>query len=99
MRLKVATLAALSTLLAWPALAQDARSCMPFDKMKAKLAAEYQELMASSAMSDDGTLLAVFTSKDRTFTVVKVKAGGPACVVDFGKEWQPVAPAPEGQGS
>lgn len=92
----------LSTLLAGPALAQEQQvprqTCMAFDRMKAKLAAEYQEVMANMAMSSDGTLVAVFTSRDRTFTVVKVSAGGPACVVDFGKEWQVLTPEPEGTG-
>lgn len=89
--------AALSTLAA-PAWAQQG-GCMAFDRLKAKLAAEYQETMASTALSSDGTLVAIFTSKDRTFTVVKVRAGGPACVVDFGKDWQAVVAEPDqGEG-
>jgi hypothetical protein len=106
MRKTIAAILFLSTLLAGPALAQEQQqpqvprqTCMAFDRMKAKLAAEYQEVMANMAMSSDGTLVAVFTSKDRTFTVVKVSAGGPACVVDFGKEWQVLTPEPDmGQG-
>lgn len=93
-------LALLSTLLTAPAMAQQP-NCLPFDQMKGKLASEFQEVLVSTGLSVDNTLIAIFASKDHTFTIVKAAAGGKACIMDYSKEWQAKKPdvVPEGDGT
>lgn len=96
MRLILPLLALLS--IAAPAWGQE-RTCKALDQMKAHLASEYREVETGGGISDDGTIVLLFQSRqDSTFTVVKVTPRKLACVVDFGTSWQTrsdPAPVPE----
>jgi hypothetical protein len=100
MRLKLATAAVLSTLIAAPAFGQDAPpqpTCKAIDQMEAYLASKYQETKAGVGRSDDGMLTMLFRSEG-TYTVVKVRPDKLSCIVDFGSDWQArsdAAPVPE----
>jgi hypothetical protein len=93
MRLKVATAAVLSTLLAAPAWGQDAppqRPCGPIDQIAAKLGAEYQETRVQQGVAQDGAmLLVIFAAPDgATWTAVMVRPDGVGCMAAAGTDWQ-----------
>lgn len=93
MRLILPTVALLSTLLAWPAVAQD---CQPVDQMKAWLAEKHQETPVGSGISlFDRNMVVLFAKPDgSSFTVIKVSPQGNACIVEIGEDWQTRNDAP-----
>jgi hypothetical protein len=100
MRLKVAFAAALSTLLATPALAQDAGqpACAPIDQIAAKLAAEYHETRVQQGVVGEGqAMLLIFAAPDgATWTAVMLRHDGVGCMAAAGSDWQARSdPAPD----
>jgi hypothetical protein len=95
MRLILLPIVALSTLLAAPAVAQEQPRCRALDQLDAWLASEYQEVLTSGGISDDGTLVRFYESPQRTWSVVKVTPQKLACVVDQGGEWLVRLPEPD----
>jgi hypothetical protein len=81
--------AALSTLLAGPALAQEQRPCAPLDKVEAYLAAEYQETrVGQGVMANGRAMLMLYASPAGTWTAIMVNPEKIACQVADGKDWQ-----------
>jgi hypothetical protein len=92
----------LSTLLATPALAQDAQlpACAPIDQIAAKLAAEYQETRVQQGVVGEGrAMLLIFATPDgATWTAVMLRHDGIGCMAAAGSDWQArsdPAPVPE----
>jgi hypothetical protein len=99
MRLKVAFAAALSTLLAAPALAQEQQpACAPIDQIAAKLAAEYSETRVQQGVVGEGqAMLLIFAAPDgATWTAVMLRHDGVGCMAAAGSDWQARSdPAPD----
>jgi hypothetical protein len=98
MRLKVVIAAALSTLLAGPALAQEQQqpTCAPIDQIEAKLAAEYQETRVQQGVVGEGrAMLVIFAAPDgATWTAVMLRHDGVGCMAAAGSDWQARHDAP-----
>ena len=63
-------------------------TCMPHERADRQLRAHFDEKVLGRGISSDGTLLEIFMSPKRTFTVIKTTPSGMSCVVDFGDGWQ-----------
>jgi len=63
-------------------------TCMPHAKADQQLRAHFGEKVLGRGISSDGTLIEIFMSPKRTFTVIKTTPSGMSCVVDFGDGWQ-----------
>jgi hypothetical protein len=63
-------------------------ACMPYARADQQLRAHFDEKVLGRGISSDGTLIEIFMSPKRTFTVIKTTPSGMSCVVDFGDGWQ-----------
>jgi CO dehydrogenase/acetyl-CoA synthase gamma subunit (corrinoid Fe-S protein) len=52
------------------------------------LEVRYAEILAFAALTDDGKLMEVFTSRTGTFTVIVTSPQSPSCVVATGSAWE-----------
>ena len=74
------------------------RACGDYGELSGLLVDRYGEQPASSALSDDGTLVQVFASTTAdTWTMINVAPSGWACVLAVGRDWQQVLTLAQGQ--
>jgi hypothetical protein len=101
MRIKVVIAAALSTLLAAPALAQEDSNCAPFDVAAAFHANKLNETRVAQGIIE-GHMVMIFASPEgASWSLVIVNHEGVACLKARGTDWQTRSdPAPvQEQGS
>jgi hypothetical protein len=101
MRLTLLTAAALSTLLAAPAWAQEQSNCAPFDVAAAFHANKLNETRVAQGIIE-GHMVMIFASPEgATWSLVIVNHEGVACLKARGTDWQTRSdPAPvQEQGS
>jgi hypothetical protein len=65
-------------------------TCLPHDQVAERLGQRFQEKRVGSGVSGDGTLVEIYMSATRSFTVIKTNPSGVSCVVDYGIGWQPI---------
>ena len=83
-----AAIAALTTTVSMTAATHAQGMCFPRADLVQQLARDFQEAPAAVGITDDGSLLEVFASKDgETWTVVVSLPDGTACPVAAGQQW------------
>ena len=84
------TMAALALgLLVQPAAAVRAQPvCMPHDELTKQLYAKFAEAPTANAIANNGALVELFASRDRSsWTLAMTRPGGMSCVLAAGQEW------------
>jgi hypothetical protein len=80
-------LASLST----PAWGQQGPACVKRADLAKHLESKYQEAPSAVGLSDNGSLLEVFSSADgSTWTVTVTMPNGISCMVATGQQWQDI---------
>jgi hypothetical protein len=91
--MKTLFIAAMSTLLPLPALAQEPAqqpACAPIAELEAKLGADYHESRVQQGIASDGKhMLVIFAAPDgATWTAIMLRPDGLACLAVSGENWQ-----------
>ncbi len=86
----LAPLFVLGGILAAVAPAHSATICGNRAKLVSALSRDYSEQPTFEALTSDGRLMEVLTSKDGTWTVLLTSPAGPTCVVAAGTSWQTI---------
>lgn len=74
--------------LATPAQAQAV--CGDRSRIMATLAKNYAERPAAIALTSDGAVIEVLTSRVGTWSILVTAPGGPTCLVAGGENWEPI---------
>ncbi|MCH9000383.1 MAG: hypothetical protein IID48_19265 [Proteobacteria bacterium] len=76
-------------LLVQPAAAVRAQPvCMPHDELTKQLYAKFAEAPAANAIANNGALVELFATRDRSsWTLAMTRPGGMSCVLVAGEEW------------
>ncbi len=76
-------------LLVQPATAVRAQPvCMPHDELTEQLYATFAEAPAANAIANNGALVELFTTRDRSsWTLAMTRPGGMSCVLVAGEAW------------
>ena len=62
--------------------------CMPHDELTERLYATFAEVPAANAIANNGALVELFASRDRSsWTLAMTRPGGMSCVLVAGQEW------------
>ncbi len=62
--------------------------CMPHDELTKRLYATFAEAPAANAIANNGALVELFASRDRSsWTLAMTRPGGMSCVLVAGQEW------------
>ena len=62
--------------------------CMPHDELTEQLYATFAEAPAANAIANNGALVELFASRDRSsWTLAMTRPGGMSCVLVAGQEW------------
>ncbi len=62
--------------------------CMPHDKLTEQLYAKFAEAPAANAIANNGALVELFATRDRSsWTLAMTRPGGISCVLVAGQEW------------
>lgn len=76
-------------LLVQPAAAVRAQPvCMPHDELTKQLYAKFAEAPTANAIANNGALVELFATRDRSsWTLAMTRPGGMSCVLVAGEEW------------
>lgn len=88
-------LAAIS-LNAMPASAQGVIPCADRTEVIQQLNKQFAEAPVSMGLTNDGSVLEMFVSKDRTFTVIVTNPTGITCLIASGGNWESLNAAQAG---
>ncbi len=77
-----------ASLNAVPASAQTVVPCGGRTEIIRQLSNQFSEAPVSMGLTNDGSVLEMFVSKDRTFTVVVTQPSGISCLVSSGGNWE-----------
>ncbi len=62
--------------------------CMPHDELTERLYATFAEAPAANAIANNGALVELFATRDRSsWTLAMTRPGGMSCVLVAGQEW------------
>ena len=62
--------------------------CMPHDELTERLYATFAEAPAANAIANNGALVELFATRDRSsWTLAMTRPGGMSCVLVAGEEW------------
>ncbi len=62
--------------------------CMPHDDLTERLYASFAEVPAANAVANNGALVELFATRDRSsWTLAMTRPGGMSCVLVAGEEW------------
>lgn len=92
------TIATISMLAAWPAVAQ--QICADRETILGSLSADFSEKPAALGMGDDGNIVELLTSRDGgTWTILVTTPQGVSCVVATGEAWEDIPKQLAGSGT
>ncbi len=67
--------------------------CMPHDELTERLYATFAEAPAANAIANNGALVELFATRDRSsWTLAMTRPGGISCVLVAGQEWNHFPP-------
>lgn len=68
--------------------------CAAHDQLVSLLARQYKEVPEAVGVTQDGILLEVFVSEERSWTVLLTTATGVSCIAASGENWEREQPQP-----
>ncbi len=87
-RTLAATAVSLGLLLQTAGLVQAQPVCMPRGDLREELHKQFSEAPAAGAIANNGALVQLFASRDRSsWTLVMTRPGGTSCVLVAGENW------------
>ena len=87
-RIVIAVVLIFMSLIAVPASAQAVIPCGQRADIIQKLNEKYSESPVSIGLTNAGSVLEIFASKDRTFSVIVTQPNGIACLIATGGNWE-----------
>lgn len=73
-----------------PAESQTAVPCAPGADFRTKLKTDFQEVPISLGLGNNGAIVEVFASPDRTFTIMMTAPDGTSCLLATGNFWESI---------
>ncbi len=80
---------ALGLLISTVAAVEAQPVCLPHDDLTQQLHAQFSEAPVANAIANNGALVELFSSRDRSsWTLAMTRPGGTRCVLVAGQEWK-----------